>query len=547
MTSSLNAISRLITTYDLPTISSNVTTLTNTVITIPPKLTAGTFGSGTQIPVIVVNSNGNISSVNTITISSSGGGSLSTTGTNTGTFGSASEIPIITVDAYGRITNINKTTPSFDANAITAGVLPTGRGGTGTSSTTGNGSVVFANNPTLAGTVTVNGSLVATSISGQLATSSLVGTLSTSLFPTSGANAGTFGSTSLHPVITVDAYGRITSANTAIPSLDASVITSGILPTGRGGTGTNSVTGNGNLVLANNPTLAGTVTVSGSLSATSLSGQLQASSITGTLSTSLFPTSGTTTGTFGSASLHPVITVDAYGRITSASTATPSLDASVITSGILPTGRGGTGTTSTTGTGSLVFANNPTISGTLTVSGNITATSISAQVAASSITGTLSTTNFPTSGTNTGTFGSSSAIPVLTIDAYGRITSVSTQSLGSTSLVQTILYASNQSLTNSSNIIWTLSSGSDVSVNSDGTLVIYTTGNYQLSFPRFTTGSSDPDTTTTLQLTIQSTTIPIKGYYSEIMRLTANDRITIKATSSIAVSNTTKFVFTRLS
>jgi hypothetical protein len=101
------------------------------------------------------------------------------------------------------------------------------------------------------------------------------------------SNVGTFGSSTVIPVITADAKGRITSITTANAS--------------GGGSGMNQLTGD---------VLAGPGT--GSQAAT-------------------LATVNSTVGTFGSSTVIPVITADAKGRITSITTATVSGGGSGIT------------------------------------------------------------------------------------------------------------------------------------------------------------------------------------------------------------------------
>jgi prepilin-type N-terminal cleavage/methylation domain-containing protein len=192
------------------------------------------------------------------------------------------------------------------------------------------------------------------------------GVISLSL-ATSGVGAGTYGSQSSVPVISVDTYGRITSASNVSIAIDASQITSGILPVARGGTGTGTtLTG---VVLGGNPFAA--VAASGgnqvlrrnaantSYEFVSISGGgdpvgtgrtiIAGTGLTGGGDLSANRTislaaSGVTAGTYGSGSNVPVITVDTYGRITSASNTPVAIDASQVTSGVLPVARGGTGT-----------------------------------------------------------------------------------------------------------------------------------------------------------------------------------------------------------
>ena len=78
---------------------------------------------------------------------------------------------------------------------------------------------------------------------------------------------------------------------------------------------------------------------------------------------------------------------------------TASLNTSNITSGILPVARGGTGTTTSTGTGAVVLSASPTLSGTTTVNGNVLVNGgINSEICTvwnSQLLG-FNTTNFPT-------------------------------------------------------------------------------------------------------------------------------------------------------
>ena len=69
-----------------------------------------------------------------------------------------------------------------------------------------------------------------------------------------------------------------------------------------------------------------------------------------------------TAGTYGNAAYHPVITTDAYGRVTAVTNTAVSIDTAAITSGTLAVARGGTGVTTSTGTGAVTLNTAPTIS-----------------------------------------------------------------------------------------------------------------------------------------------------------------------------------------
>ena len=136
--------------------------------------------------------------------------------TSSGSYGNASHTVAFTVDAYGRVSTAANTPIAIDTAQITSGTLPIARGGTNqTTYATGN-LIIFD------------------------------GTSLTSIANT--GTAGTFANASHVPVITTDAYGRISSiVNTAI-SIDTAQITSGTLGVARGGTGNTSFTTNGVLI-----------------------------------------------------------------------------------------------------------------------------------------------------------------------------------------------------------------------------------------------------------------------------------------------------------
>lgn len=132
--------------------------------------------------------------------------------------------------------------------------------------------------------------------------------------------AGTYGAQNYIPVVTTDAWGRVSSvSNTAIGGLDTSVLSSGTLPIARGGTNNTSYT-TGAMLQYN-----------------------------GTGIVSLANTG--TAGTYGSQDYVPVITTDVYGRVSSVSNTQIGIAASQIVSGTLGVARGGTGAASFTTNG----------------------------------------------------------------------------------------------------------------------------------------------------------------------------------------------------
>jgi hypothetical protein len=75
--------------------------------------------------------------------------SITASGVSASTYGSATQVPVIAVNAQGQITSASNTSIAVDASAITTGTLPVARGGTGVTSSTGSGNNVLSTSPTL--------------------------------------------------------------------------------------------------------------------------------------------------------------------------------------------------------------------------------------------------------------------------------------------------------------------------------------------------------------------------------------------------------------
>ena len=130
---------------------------------------------------------------------------------------------------------------------------------------------------------TAGGSELATVASTSNATNLTTGTLNSARLPTSGVSAATYGNATNIPSITVDALGRITSAsNVAISATVANTQITGL------------ITSNQIASVAN-------------------------TQITGTITAAQLANTGVAATTYGGASSIPAITVDAQGRVTSAS------------------------------------------------------------------------------------------------------------------------------------------------------------------------------------------------------------------------------------
>lgn len=190
-------------------------------------------------------------------------------------------------------TNVSWDAVSLSTSDIT-GTLPVANGGTGVTSSTGTGSVVLSNSPTLVTpALGTPASGVATNLTGLPLSTGVTGTLPI-------ANGGT-GQTTANAAFNALAPSQATASgkylksdgtNTSWDALDISTADiTGTLPVANGGTGVTSSTGTGSVVLSNSPTL-----VTPALGTPS-SGTV--TNLTGTASININGTVGATTPTTG--------------------------------------------------------------------------------------------------------------------------------------------------------------------------------------------------------------------------------------------------------
>ena len=216
------------------------------------------------------------------------------------------------------------------------------------------------------------------------------GTIADARLPTKGT-AGVYGNAAYHPVITTDAYGRVTAVTNTLVQIAASQVTSGVLPFAQGGANNTTyttgaiLTSNGTAFVAlSNTGTAGTYSNASHVPVITTDAYGRVSAVTntaiaidtaaitsGTLADARLPATGAA-GTYANASHVPVITTDAKGRVTAVTNTAIVISAAAITSGTLAVAQGGTGVTTSTGTGSVVLNTAPTIT-----SINVTNTTVS--------------------------------------------------------------------------------------------------------------------------------------------------------------------------
>jgi len=356
------------------------------------NLTAGQYGSTTQVPVITVSSNGRVSNIHTASIATSitvsgntgsgtqaGGGTLTIQGGNTGivtTVTGSGGSETVTISTDNTVVRSNTT-------AVGAQIIAT--------------DVQIAGNLIVSGTATyVNTSIVQTNDSLiQLASNNIVGDVIDIGFVglyNNGANVMTglirdagdknyylFKDVSADSLSANNISNNIfTVANTATlyANLRANTADIGILTANTANIGT--------LIL----TSALPIGSGGTNNTTFTTGSL--TFFDGTKLAS-FANTGTA-GTYANASHVPVITTDAYGRVSGITNTAIAIDTAQITSGTLGYGRGGTGSTTYT-TGALLVAG------------------------ASGLT-SLANSSY----TLTGALQANNTVTSLTVDVYGRVT-----------------------------------------------------------------------------------------------------------------------------
>jgi len=221
-------------------------------------------------------------------------------GAVTSGYGDAATVAKVVVDDKGHVTSVTNTSIAISAAAITSGTLAVGRGGTGQTAITVNGSLLIGN--TVSGGFDVNAITPGTNITITNDKGSIT-IASSDAFAQAQANA---------------AFAK---ANIATTNADAAFARA------------NAAYANGNTAIYTAAQIRANI---------SNTAPINYDSTTGVIS---HATSGVTASGYGDAATVPKVVVDSNGHVTSVTNTAIAISAAAITSGTLAVGRGGTGQT----------------------------------------------------------------------------------------------------------------------------------------------------------------------------------------------------------
>jgi len=165
--------------------STTISAATTSPLTISTGLSGGSFNGSTPVTIALAN-----------------------TAVTAGSYGSASVVPTFTVNAQGQLTTAANATISIPASAINSAIQ---NSGLQNSSITINGNTVSLGGSTTVTASTTSTLTIGTGLSGTSFNGSTPVTIAIS---STGVSAGTYGSATSIPTLTVNAQGQITSIST---------------------------------------------------------------------------------------------------------------------------------------------------------------------------------------------------------------------------------------------------------------------------------------------------------------------------------------------
>ena len=326
------------TTGNIGVTNGDASTGNPTINLIATGAAAGSYGSSTAIPVVTVDAYGRITSISTASavaggtvteidtgtgltggpITSSGTISLANTAVTAGTYGSATQVGIFTVNAQGQLTAASNTTVTPAWSSITS--TPTTIAGYGITD-----AVSLAGSQTLTNKTISGASNTLTNIGN--------GSLTNSTITINGNVTSLGGSVSVGTVTSVAGTGSVNGI-----TLTGSVTASGSLTLGGAlsGIGNSQLTNSSITINGNSVSLGGSTTVTASTTSTLTIGTgLSGTSFNGSAPVTIAIANTTVTaGSYTNASL----TVNAQGQITAASSGTAPVTSIGVSAPITSTG-----------------------------------------------------------------------------------------------------------------------------------------------------------------------------------------------------------------
>jgi hypothetical protein len=302
---------------------------------------------------------------------------LGNSGVTAGSYGSVTQIPTFSVDAKGRITsaaNVSISTTlniagdsGTDAVALASDTI-TFKGGDGITSvvTPANTTVILDVDNTVvrtSGPQSIAGDL---SVTGNLTITGTTTTVNTSTVTTTDSLIKLAANNTVGDVLDIGFYGTYNASGQKYAGLVRQAGSNFFLFKDLTTDPTSNTLATGSLTAANTATLRANITggtvsslasaiavADGGTGATTFTGgAIVIGNGTGALAT--LANTGTA-GTYGSASYLPVITTDTYGRVSAVTNTAIAIDASAVTTGTLPIARGGTNGTSFTSSQRVIF------------------------------------------------------------------------------------------------------------------------------------------------------------------------------------------------
>ena len=462
-------------------------------------------------------------------VSGSGTGSFATTLANSGvtanTYGSATTVPVLAVDAKGRVTSVT--------NTIITGTSPLGSALTSANIIVGNGSNLAAAVPMTGDISITNGGLTAivtdAVTTGKIADSNVTYDKIQDVSSTDVVLGRESAGSGIVEEISTTGSGsvvRATSPTLVTPNLGtpsalvgtnitgtAAGLTAGTVTTNANLTGPITSVGNTTsiasqtgigtkFVVDDSPTLITPNLGAATATSVTATGLLSGSQLTSTIATGTPPIIVTSTtpvanlsigGNAATATLASTVTTNANltGPITSVGNTTSIASQTgigtkfvvddsptLITPNLgVATATSINGNTITAGTGTLTIAAGKTLNATdnATVSGSNTGDqtiTLTGDVSGSG-TGSFATT-LANSGVTANTYGSATTVPVLAVDAKGRVTSVTNTIITGTSPLGSALTSANIIVGNGSNLAAAVPMTGDISITNGGLTAIVT-------------------------------------------------------------------------